>query len=228
MSELNLKDEFSKRSPWITQFNINGQLYGGNYDAMNDQRVNIFFEHFPNAANILELGSLEGGHTLALASRPHVKKVVGIEGRQSSVEKCEFIKKIFGCNNIEFLLGNIESLDLASYGQFDSVFCSGLLYHLLQPWKLIENISKVSNSVLISTHYCKEELATDSANGYTGTYYKEFGLEEPLSGLSSESFWPTLEEIGRMLAVNGFVNTKVIQNNIVHPHGPSVLLVSTK
>ena len=46
---------------------------------MNDERVKQFFEMFPQVETILEMGSFEGGHSLALAQNPTVKKVTAIE-----------------------------------------------------------------------------------------------------------------------------------------------------
>ena len=83
---------------------------------------------------ILELGSLEGGHTFAMAKHKEVEKILAIEGRQANIAKTNFMKQILGINNIEFLNANLESIDLAALWQFDAVYCVGLLYHLPQPW----------------------------------------------------------------------------------------------
>ncbi len=43
---------------------IDGVPYGGSFDAVNDPRLDLFFAAFPTPESILELGSLEGGHTI--------------------------------------------------------------------------------------------------------------------------------------------------------------------
>lgn len=70
---------FEGLKPLVTKFTINGTAYGGEFDAMNDGRITQFFQSFPDAKTILELGSLEGGHTFALSKWPGVRRVVGIE-----------------------------------------------------------------------------------------------------------------------------------------------------
>ena len=61
--------EFERLKPWVTKFHIAGSDYGGNFDALNDARIAQFFEIFPAVETVIELGSLEGGHSFALARR---------------------------------------------------------------------------------------------------------------------------------------------------------------
>lgn len=103
-----------------------------------------FFESFPNLRSILELGSPEGGHTFVLAGHPGVERVLAIEGRLANVEKAKFIGSLLGISNVEFKQANLEELELTSLGQFDAIFCCGLLYHLPEPWKLISQAPLVA------------------------------------------------------------------------------------
>ncbi len=76
---MNLTEEFNLRGPWITKFEINGISYGGNFDGMRDNRIVQFFDEFPEVKTVLELGSLEGGHSFALAQNPSIEKVIAIK-----------------------------------------------------------------------------------------------------------------------------------------------------
>lgn len=220
--------EFEKRGPWVTKFVVDGGEYGGDFDAARDERVDWFFEHVPDTKRVMELGSLEGGHTFNLASRPQVEHVLGVEGRKTNVEKAEFARDLLKVENAEFVTANLEETDLSTFGEFDAVFCSGLLYHLPEPWKLIEQISRVSPSVFIWTHYAKEEAANATRNGVKGMTYQEFGLEDPLSGMSPDSFWPTLDGLQEMLKEHGFENITLIKDEPEHPHGgPAITLAAS-
>lgn len=222
-----LKTEFRRRKPWITKFIIDGKEYGGEYDARNDRRIDQFFQYFPAPHIILELGSLEGGHTFRLAAHPRVEKVIGIEGREANVDKARFVQGLLNINNVEFARANLESVDLSSFGKFDAVFCVGLLYHLPEPWKLIEHISTVSSNIFLWTHYAKENKADKIENVYRGMMYREGGLVDPLSGLSSRSFWPTLDSLADMLKMYGFKNIHYIEDNSGHPNGPCITLAAS-
>jgi len=147
-----LRREFDRRKPWVTKFTIGGEEYGGQYDAAADLRLRWFQQHFPEARTILELGSLEGGHSFALASWPHVKHVVAVEGRKANLQRARFVQSVMGQEKVRFVQANLETLDLSSLGSFDAVLCLGLLYHLPQPWRLLEKIGRVTRGVLLWTH----------------------------------------------------------------------------
>lgn len=224
---MDLKAEFSKRAPWITHYEIDGVATGGDFHALNDSRVGEFFETFPRVRNILELGSLEGGHTFTMARRPDVARVVGLDGRPTNIEKSRFMQQLFGVSRVEFAEANLEKAELSSFGKFDAVFCSGLLYHLPEPWKLIEQVPRVAPNLFIWTHYC-DDLAIDAANGdLKGRNYVEGDLQSPNSGMSATSFWLTLGSLTKTLTKNGFGKIRILENNLSHPEGPAVTLAAT-
>jgi hypothetical protein len=227
MVDLNLKKEFKKQGHWITRFVIEGQAYGGNYDAANDVRLKQFFEHFPDMHTILELGSLEGGHTLRLAQQPGVTRVVGVEGRAANLKKARFVQKLFGIEHIEFIQRNLEKDSLTSLGRFDAVFCSGLLYHLPKPWELLAPMRHLSSNLFLWTLYAAENRANKTVQGFKGLRYRELGFwGHPLSGLSPFSFWPTLAALITMLQQSGFKTVQVIEDDPGHQNGPAVTLAA--
>ena len=82
---MDLAIEFARRGPWITQFVIDEVATGGDYQVTNDRRLQQFFKRFPNVPTILELGSLEGGHTFSLARHPCVERILAIEARAANI-----------------------------------------------------------------------------------------------------------------------------------------------
>lgn len=223
----NFSAEFEKRKPWITKFHLAGEDYGGNFDAMNDARITQFFELFPDVESVLELGSLEGGHSFALAQNPLVKRVTAIEGRESNVEKSKFVKELLGDEKVEFVQADIEKMNFEQFGKFDAVFCSGLLYHLPRPWELIPKLAKISPNIFIWTQISEEAKAKKMREGWRGKFYREGGLFDPLSGLSRKSFWLSLGSLMTLLTANGYKETKIIEHNLAHPKGHSVTLAAT-
>jgi len=223
----NLENEFKKRSPWVTKFVINGKEFGGDFDALNDKRLEWFFHYFPDASTVLELGSLEGGHTFGLARRPHVRRVLGVEGRESNIHKAQFVQQLLNVDNVEFINANLEKANLASWGQFDAVFCVGLLYHLPNPWDLVEQMARVSKNLFIWTHYADSARADQTVkNGYRGILYREHGMADSLSGMSAKSFWPTFDALTGMLNRYGFTTIHTIEDDRLHPHGPAITLAA--
>ncbi len=226
LSAVNLVDEFARRGPWITQFVINGIASGGDYQVVDDRRVQQFFERFPDVRTILELGSLEGGHTFTLARHEGVERVLAIEGRPANIDKAKFIGSLLGVSNAQFRQANLEQLQLASLGYFDAIFCCGLLYHLPEPWKLISQTPLVAPSLFVWTVYANENEATIEIDGLRGREYIEGGLNEPLSGLSSKSIWLTLPSLIELLSRSGYDNVEVLEKS-QNPNGPAVTLAAS-
>jgi SAM-dependent methyltransferase len=225
---LNIGAEFEKLQPWITRFHLAGADYGGNFDALNDARLAQFFEIFPNVESVIELGSLEGGHSFALAQNPSVKRVLAIEGREKNIAKAKLVQKILGDKKVEFVEGDIEKLDFEKFGQFDAVFCSGLLYHLPKPWELIPKLARLSPNIFIWTQISEEAKAKKMRSGWRGKFYREGGLFDPLSGLSKKSFWLSLGSLISLLTENGYRETKIIEHDLAHPNGAAVTLAATR
>ena len=227
MSDPMVAAAFAKHAPWVTRFRIGEHDYGGSFDALNDPRLDFFCEtHFQTPAGVLELGSLEGGHTIGLAQRPGVEQVLGIEGRAANLARAQVVQEILQVGNIDFVQADLRRSTLDSFGRFDAIYCCGLLYHLPEPWRLTAQFRSVADGVFIWTHCSTEEAGKCLADTYRGRWHKEGGPEEVLSGLSPESFWPTLGSLCSMLTHAGFARIHLLQNNLDHPNGSAVTLAA--
>ena len=222
-----LASEFAKLGPWVFQFKIDGQIYGGGTSAIGDIRVEQFFRFAPRAETILELGALEGAHTVILAQRPGVKSVLALEGREINLRKARFVQELLQVKNAEFAQANLENTDLAQFGKFDAVFCSGLMYHLPEPWKLISQLPAIAPNLFIWTHYAAEADTEIVADGLRGKIHPEGGAAEPLSGMSATATWLTLGSLLAALTRSGYASVHVIDNNPTHANGPAVTIGAT-
>lgn len=219
-----LRSEFDALGPWVTRFEIDGETFGGWYDAASgsDERLQQFLAAFPKARSVLELGCLEGGHTVAIARALDAQRVVGVEGRPANADRARLVMRTLGLSNVEIHQGDLETLDLSTLGRFDAVFNCGLLYHLPRPWELLGRIADVTRGMYLSTHYCRDEQVNAEVNGYSGLLYGEHGLDEPLSGLSPQSFWPTRASLLAMVRNAGFGKCAVTFEQLDHEHGPLI------
>lgn len=222
-----LTSEFAKLAPWIFKFRIDGADYGGGISAVGDVRVERFFRFAPNAATILELGALEGAQTFLLAEGRGVEKVVALEGREANLRKARFVRELLRVENAEFAQANLEEADLSSHGQFDAVFCCGLLYHLPKPWELLQQLPAIAPILYLWTLYAPENEATELPNGMRGKIHHEGGPDEPLSGLSPTANWLTLGSLITSLTTSGYKNVHVIENDLTHVNGLAVTIGAT-
>ena len=219
-----LTSEFAKLGPWIFQFRINGQDYGGEISAAGDARIGQFFHFAPGVETILELGSLEGAQTFILAEQPGVRRVLGLEGRERNLRKARLVQELLQVRNVEFAQANLEHVELARFGKFDAVFCCGLLYHLPEPWKLIEQLPAVAPALFIWTQYAAENEAIEVGRGLRGKIHGEGGPDEPLSGMSATATWLTLASLRALLSESGYKRIDIIHDDPKHAHGPAVTI----
>lgn len=225
LNEIRLRWEFRKHGPWVTRFTIAGRRFGGELSYDNDRRVGQFFEVFPDARTILEPGCLEGGMTFQLAQRPG-SRVVGLDARRANLARARFVQEILGVENVNFLEADLEQTPLSSFGQFDAVFCSGLLYHLSRPWEFLDGLRAASPCIFLWTHYARGDKVRDEAEGFQGFWYQEHGFKDPRSGLSPRSFWMTLPDILARLEQNGFARAEIIEDDPNHDPHPCVTVAA--
>lgn len=224
-----LEDAFEARGPWRTKFKVAGRTYGGRFDAAPDPRLRMFLENFPNAGRVLELSCLEGGHSIVLAAHPGVQSVLALEGREDNIRRALLVKKIYGANNLKIRQANLEKENLEIHGAFDTVYCSGLLYHLPNPMFLLSKIVQVTRTLYLSTHVAEDnspDLIT--RHEVKGKLYNEGGMKDSLSGMSENSFWPTFEGLEQMLRKVGFTQIEHLQHRKDHPNGPLVTLIARR
>ncbi|MGZ5020192.1 MAG: class I SAM-dependent methyltransferase [Chthoniobacterales bacterium] len=218
---------FEALSPWVYKFRIAGAEYGGSVSALGDARLDQFFNFVARPRRILELGSLEGAHTIQLAARAGVEEVVAIEGRAANIVKAELVRRALRVSNIRFVQANLEETDLTLFGKFDAVFCVGLLYHLPEPWKLIAQLPRIAPRLFVWTHYADDLNANEIRGNYRGLIHHEGGPDEPLSGMSETAFWPTLDSLREMLRASGYDQIEILKNDVTHPNARAVTLTAS-
>ncbi len=189
--------------PWWFAFEVEGHTFGGRVPR-DTEKVDLFFDwaqRLGKVETILELGSHEGSHSLQLAIRTGVRRVVALEGREDNVRRARLVAEAFPGTNVEFRHCNLEQFEPAEFAGFDAVFCSGLLYHLPEPWTLVQKVAGICRFLFLDTHYAATEETL--VGGHGGRWYKEGS--DGLSGLSSRSFWLTLKDLVLLLMENGFL-----------------------
>lgn len=100
--------------------------------------------------SIADLGALEGGYAVEFARAGY--DTLGIEARAANFEKCKAVADALALPNLRFVCDDVRNL--AAYGPFDAVFCSGLLYHLDEPTAFLQLLAESTRRVLVlQTHY---------------------------------------------------------------------------
>lgn len=169
--------------------------------SINDQKANVWNDAaartldlvFPDKTNktLIDLGCLEGGHSVRFARMGF--DVIGLEVRKQNYDCCAYVKERVDLPNLKFVQDNV--LNVEKYGQFDVVFCCGLLYHLDNPKEMVEKFAKQAKKMLIlQTHF---SLTGDDVNeGIAGKWVQEYhGTEEAHENQKESARWSSYHNI---------------------------------
>lgn len=190
------------------------------------QLLRLAFPEGVAGKRIVDLGCLEGGYAVSFAREG--MQALGIEIRESNLANCQKVKQGTELPNLEFVCDDVRNL--GNYGQFDAIFCCGILYHLNEPRKFLEQMSRSCERVLIvDTHVAAEKpnrtfkVSKITQNeGMTGRWYYEIPddnarhNEKWSSWDNPTSFWPMKRDLVEVLRWSGF--SMVLEYPIYEPH----------
>ena len=167
-------------------------------------------------SRILDLGCLDGMFSIEFAL--HGAETIGVEIREANIKKAIFCKEVLDLQNLNFRQDDVRSITAESYGTFDAIICSGILYHLsaFDAIKLINTMYEMANRlVVIDTHVAleaKEQVLYDG-DVYWGNIYHEHSdhdtPEEKARRLLASidnmtSFWFTRPSLINIFSKAGF------------------------
>jgi ubiquinone/menaquinone biosynthesis C-methylase UbiE len=108
--------------------------------------------------SLVDLACLDGAHALGFARLGF--DVLGVEVRDANFAVCRYVQEQAKLANLRYVQDN--AWNLASHGQFDVVFCSGLLYHLDRPREFIRLLGNACRETLIlNTHFAPDHETSD-------------------------------------------------------------------
>jgi SAM-dependent methyltransferase len=167
---------------------------------------------------ILDLGCLEGLFPIEFAQRG--AETIGVDVREASIKKATFCKEALQLNKLEFRLDDARHISKETYGMFDAIICSGLLYHITAP-EAIDLISKMYSMthklVVIDTHIAlkPEKLYKTGDLEYWGKIFHEHDKKDKQdlksirnwsSWDNNESFWFTRPSLINLIGKAGFTS----------------------
>ncbi len=167
---------------------------------------------------VLDLGCLDGLFSIEFAQQG--AHTVGVEIREANIQKAILCQRALALGNLEFRQDDVRNVSEQTYGRFDAIICSGILYHLpaSDAVALIRNMhAMVERVVVIDTHIALAPLERVVCGGeeYWGSVYREHAddatAEQKTKVLWSSadnptSFWFTRPSLINILTKAGFTS----------------------
>ena len=122
----------------------------------------------------------------------------------------DLARQVLG-SRVESVVGDIATMDLSPLGTFDVVLFLGVLYHLRDPFPVLERVRRLTNDVAV--------IETEAL--YVPTHEAEPLLEFTAGQLAARDygnwFTPTLPALRQMCLAAGFSRVEVVKDR---PAGP--------
>jgi hypothetical protein len=180
---------------------------------------------------VLELGPLEAAHTYLLAQLG-AAEIVAVEANTEAFLKCLVVKEALGLANARFLCGDIVAYLERCDRRFDLIFCSGVLYHMVDPVGLIRLIAEHTDRCFVWTHYFSPEPSNDrmertprsvSRFGFETTYheltYPDMESGRFWGGNRPVQAWMEKAAILDAFAHFGLAQQAILDETLDHPAG---------
>jgi SAM-dependent methyltransferase len=148
---------------------------------------------------VADLGCLEGGYAVEFARARY--NVLAVEAREDNMECCREVQAALSLPNLWFCQGDARTA-LLSQGEFDAVFCAGLLYHLDEPAAFLKMLGGVTKRLLIIYTHVSAGGAEEH-EGYRGHWYSENPGRWSSNG-NSQSFWLGKADVLAAMEAAGF------------------------
>jgi hypothetical protein len=152
------------------------------------------------------------------------------------------VKETLGID-ARFLLGDFVPFVTQTGERFDAVIASGVLYHMERPVELLKGLARISDNILIWTHYFDRDLIwrqphvrrrfpdnpaiTDGVELWRYDYLEALQSGGFCGGPLPFSMWMTKPGMLGVLRNCGFDVTSTMDQP-AHPNGPSILLYARR
>ncbi|QEE39054.1 MULTISPECIES: CatB-related O-acetyltransferase [unclassified Methylobacterium] len=229
---------------WVSSFPPEMGLSAGgtaHFDQTVDNRVKEVADVFDfSGKSVCELGPLEAYQTKHLCDAG-AGPVVAVEANDLAFVKCLMVKEMFNIP-ANFFYGSALKYLENNDKVFDVIWASGVLYHQVEPLRLLELICDRSNAFFIWTHYWKQEecakdltfdvdkdIVKDIGSAPVVHHYKSYvakGIEFS-GGVESGAYWLEKNIILDYVTERGF-KLLHFKEQVDAPPGPVMLFFAVR
>ncbi len=233
MTHQQIEETIARLSPWFYPFDFGNGLrttsaipqevtaiFETRLQMVNSLIDNHFGSRLPGVACI-DVGCHEGFYSIAMAKKG-IRRVVGVDVRESNLRKARFVAETFGFPEIAFRQGDCERLRAEEIGQYELTLFLGVLYHLENPMLCLRNVSAMTKELCIVETQVIDEVKGETewgAREWTRPYQgalaavdesDEFYADNAETGGTPLALCPSPKALAFMLKQAGFRRTEIV------------------
>ncbi len=154
MNEAGIEREVRRLAPWYYLFELDGVRTDATPPCDDHGHRSVALPagvcRFLAGKSVLDVACNEGGYAFA-ALEGGAARAVGFDVRAINVEKARFVARVRRRANVEFHVASCDGWLARSPQAVDHVFLCGLLYHLVEPWRTIEQYCRLAREGMFVT-----------------------------------------------------------------------------
>lgn len=219
----------------------------GHIDLFEDPRITWAFDNIGgvDGRTVLELGPMEAAHSY-MAQQAGASHVTCVEANTKAFLKCLVVKELLQLDRCAFLCGDVLEYMAASNEDFDVCIACGILYHMTEPVKMLDLISRRASRLVMWTHvyddaalsnrHLAKKLGPATEVEHDGFRHRvhryDYGVQTRLSGFCGGTQpytnWLPRDELVRALTHFGWSDIRIGFDEPHHPHGPALALSAVR
>lgn len=168
-----IQREVERLAPWYYSFDLLGVRTDSleAFDHHGHRTVDLPgpMRHLLEGRRILDVGCNEGAYSFA-ALECGAQHVTAFDCREVNIEKARLVADILGYDSVDFHVASCDSWLERSPEPVDWVILCGILYHLPEPWRTIQQYCDLAKEGMLTS-----SVLSGGEDGYT-----EFTEEETI------------------------------------------------
>ncbi len=233
------------KGEWIGSFPPALGVQAGSRPLYEDPRIAWMLQRVDaRGRRVLELGPMEGGHTCQLL-RAGAASVTAVESNTRSYLKCLVARELLAMDRARFVCADFVAWMDSHPESYDVCLASGVLYHMTEPLKLLDQICGRAPAVFLWTHYYDAaRIRGNRAQSHlfgpareiewrgfkAAARSRRYGAQKwnplHLGGRAPFSYWLPREAILDALRFYGMTRIELGPEDPDHPAGPAFSLVA--
>ncbi|MCW2996503.1 MAG: hypothetical protein JWN65_52 [Solirubrobacterales bacterium] len=222
-------------------------LNAGTAELFEDPRITWGLENLGGVQGqtVLELGPLEGAHSY-MAQQAGAAHVTAVEANTLAYLKCLTVKELLHLDRCSFLCGDVLEYMAATDQTYDLAVACGIMYHMTEPVKMLELITRRASKLLMWTHVYDEAArsnqrlskrlgpAIDAEHAgfkhkvHRHTYRFDRSFAGFCGGTQPYSSWLPREELIGALEHLGWTDIRIGFDEPHHQNGPALALTAVR